>query len=381
MLIRKMYNAESTDPASSSQPSIAELMAKQGAMTDNNKVIIPNVSKAREEAKAEESKAVESTNETSTQVESQAPETSKNESDKEPVKWQEVLRHQQPEEILKELGYSEDTVGFVRELKDIDPKMIQFLNKWKTDGGESLKEYLNEMTTDYSQMPSEEVMRRQLKEDYPKASEKQIDAIFKREIVDKYNLDSVDDDLVEEGKLLLDAVAEKYRSKLTEKQQEYLLPKYTQEQDNSEEVATQEFEKYKNTVVGNQLTQDLLQNKRLSIGEGDEKFNYSVQNPQAIVENLFDSNAWASKMFDIVKGSDGSDQYIPNMEKQLLVSAILEDHKGFLKEMAKYYKSVGGKAISDSLDNPSPSGSSQPSKSPTEPKSIAEWMAKSGKLS
>ena len=190
----------------------------------------------------------------------------------------------------------------------------------------------------------------------------------------------MDEDLVEEGKLLLDAKAEMYRDKLVQKQQEYLLPQHTPKTDDSEERAQQEFENYKNNLLGSQLTQDMMQNKRLSIGEGDEKFNYPLTDPNSVVNNLFDSNAWSNKLFEVQKDANGNEQFIPNIEKQLLISAILEDHKGFLREMAKHYKSLGGKATIDSLDNPSPIGGSAPTKAAVEPKSPAEWMARNGRL-
>jgi len=380
-MIRKMYNSDAQGQEGGGQQSIASLMAQQGRMTENDKVIIPNVS-GRSEVKAEEqsSSAVEpksaaSANEV--QPQSQVPETKSD--NKEPVKWQEVLKNQQPDEILKELGYSSESVSFMSKIKDADPKILHFLDLWKTDAN-AFKDYVSEMNADYAQLSSEEVMRRQLKEEYPKASEKQLEAIFKRDVVDKYNLDSADDELVEDGKLLLDAVAEKYREKLVEKQKELLLPSHVQEQINQEELAKKEFENYQNTLLNSQMTKELLQNKILSIGDGEDKFNYSLSSPEAVVNNLFDSNSWANKMFDIVKDANGVEQFVPNIEKQLLISAILEDHKGFLKEMSKHYKSLGGKSFSDSLDNPSNSGNYSPSKPATEPKSPAEWMAKSGRL-
>jgi hypothetical protein len=376
-----MYNSDAQGQEGGGQQSIASLMAQQGRMTENDKVIIPNVS-GRSEVKAEEqsSSAVEpksaaSANEV--QPQSQVPETKSD--NKEPVKWQEVLKNQQPDEILKELGYSSESVSFMSKIKDADPKILHFLDLWKTDAN-AFKDYVSEMNADYAQLSSEEVMRRQLKEEYPKASEKQLEAIFKRDVVDKYNLDSADDELVEDGKLLLDAVAEKYREKLVEKQKELLLPSHVQEQINQEELAKKEFENYQNTLLNSQMTKELLQNKILSIGDGEDKFNYSLSSPEAVVNNLFDSNSWANKMFDIVKDANGVEQFVPNIEKQLLISAILEDHKGFLKEMSKHYKSLGGKSFSDSLDNPSNSGNYSPSKPATEPKSPAEWMAKSGRL-
>ena len=382
MNIRKFYEADQAEGGSQEPVSIAAMMAKEGTMSHSEKLQMPSVGRG-EEPKAAEPTPVETTNvENVAQGESEPPISAKVEeqaSTQVQTQWQEVLKQQQPEAILKELGFDDSAVGFLKELKEVDPKMVQFFNMWKSDG-DSLKDYLQEITTDYSQMPSEDVMRRQLREEYPKATEKQLDVLFRKEIVERYNLDSMDEDLAEEGRLLLDAKAESYREKLIKQQEEFQLPNYASSASESEANAQKEFDNYKQNLISNQLTQELLQNKRLTIGEGDEKFSYNLTNPNNIVNNLFDSNAWANKLFDIQKDSQGNEVFVPNVEKQLLVSAILEDHKGFMKEMAKYYKSLGGKATIDSLENASPSGSSAPSKPASEPKTPAEWMARSGRL-
>jgi hypothetical protein len=378
MNIRKFYEADQAEGGSQEPVSIAAMMAKEGTMSHSEKLQMPSVGRG-EEPKAAEPTPVETTNvENVAQGESEPP-ISANVGAYELPQWQEVLKQQQPEAVLKELGYDDSAVGFLKELKDVDPKMVEFFNIWKSDK-ENLKYYLEEITTDYEQMSSEDVMRRQLREEYPKATERQLDVLFRKEIVERYNLDSMDEDLVEEGKLLLDAKAESYREKLMQQQEEIQLPQYVNSASESEMRAQQEFENYKQNLISNQLTQELMQNKRLTIGEGDEKFSYNLTNPNNIVNNLFDSNAWANKLFDIQKDSQGNEVFVPNVEKQLLVSAILEDHKGFMKEMAKYYKSLGGKATIDSLENASPAGGAAPSKPASEPKTPAEWMAKSGRL-
>jgi hypothetical protein len=330
MNIRKLYDAEpeAANQGGGEPQSIASLMAKQGKMSHENSPVVPRVepnvevkSEPKSETRTQEPTPVETTKESiESRVEPEAQKIAKEES--QANQWQEVLRQQKPEAILKELGFNEDAVSLLSELKEVDPKMAKFLNTWKTNG-DGIKDYLKEMTTDYSQMPSEDVMRHQLREEYPKATEKQLDVLFRKEIVEKYSLDSMDEDLVEEGKLLLDAKAEMYRDRLVQKQQEYLLPQYTQKTDDSEERAQQEFENYKNNLLGNQLTQDMMQNKRLSIGEGDEKFNYPLTDPNNVVNNLFDSNAWSNKLFEVQKDANGNEQFIPNIEKQLLISAIL----------------------------------------------------------
>ncbi len=378
MNIRKFYEADQAEGGSQEPVSIAAMMAKEGTMSHSDNVQMPSVGRT-EEPKAAEPTPVETTNVDNVAQGESEPPIQANVGAYELPQWQEVLRQQQPEAILKELGFDDSAVGFLKELKDVDPKMVEFFNIWKSDK-DNLKYYLEEITTDYEQMSSEDVMRRQLREEYPKATERQLDVLFRKEIVERYNLDSMDDDLVEEGKLLLDAKAESYREKLIQQQEQLQLPDYVNSASESEMRAQQEFENYKQNLISNQLTQELMQNKRLTIGEGDEKFSYNLTNPNNIVNNLFDSNAWANKLFDIQKDSQGNEVFVPNVEKQLLVSAILEDHKGFLKEMAKYYKSLGGKATIDSLENASPAGGAAPSKPASEPKTPAEWMARSGRL-
>ena len=44
-------------------------------------------------------------------------------------------------------------------------------------------------------------------------------------MVNAYNLNSMDEDELEEGKLLLEAEAEQFREKYIESQKEFLLPK------------------------------------------------------------------------------------------------------------------------------------------------------------
>jgi len=81
------------------------------------------------------------------------------------------------------LGYDENSVSFVKELKELDPKMVKFLDTWKNNG-DALQDYLKEAATDYATMPSEDVMRHQLREEYPKASEKQLEILFRKEVIE-----------------------------------------------------------------------------------------------------------------------------------------------------------------------------------------------------
>lgn len=382
-MTKKFYNTEleATGASSGSEPvSIAEMMAKEGKMSGNDGPAIPVVSRSDFQEPAQPSSSpVETTNEqpASTGYESSSDDNTNALGGETP--WSEVLRQQRLEDVLTELGYDEDSVHFMKELKDVDPKMVEILSRWKDDG-DSVIDYLKELSVDYGDMPSEEVMRHQLREEYPKATERQLEVLYRKEIVERYNLDSMDDDLVEEGRALLDAKAEAFRDKLISRQQDFLLPKYDKKVDDTEVRAQKEFDNYKSNLLQDQLTRQLLETKRLTIGEGEDKFNYAISDPQSVINNLFDSNEWASKLFEIKVDSEGNEQYVPNIEKQLLVSAILNDHKGFLREMGKYYKSMGGKATIDSLDNPKPFDSAGAPGYSTEPRTPAEYMARYGRL-
>jgi len=380
-MFKKFYNLEESDAGSTSAQegsSIAALMAKEGTMSHNNALDVPLVTRNETAAMQDDKATSVETTTVADRVEQEVV-TDKSSNEIPSQSWQEVLRQQNPEEILKELGYDESSVSFVKELKELDPRMVKFLDTWKNNG-DALQDYLREAATDYATMPSEDVMRHQLREEYPKASEKQLDILFRKEVIEKYNLDSMDDDLVEEGKMLLDAKVEKFRDKLIDRQKEKVLPDYKSQANELDQRAKQEFDSYKATMISNDLTKELMSNKRLSISEGDDKFNYPVANPESVLNNLFDNNAWTGKLFDIKMDASGNEQYVPNVEKQLLISAILEDHKGFLREVAKHYKSLGGKATIDSLDNPRPTGNVTPSKSQSEPRTPAEYMARHGRL-
>jgi hypothetical protein len=287
-------------------------MASQGKMSHNEQPDIPVVSRQDMSSESyQDASPVETTNDASYEVEEfRVPSTY--EETPNSTNWQEVLRQQRPEEILMEMGYDEDSVHLMQELKDVDPKMVQILTNWKNDG-DSVVEYLKELVTDYAEMPSEEVMRRQLREEYPKASDRQLDILYRKEIVEKYNLDSMDEELVEEGKLLLDVRADSYREKLVQQQQEKLLPKYEKKVDDTEIRAQEEFSSYKSNLLQDNLTRSLLETSVLSIGEGDDKFNYRIGDPQDVVNSLLDSETWAAKLFDVQVDSNGSEKYVPNI--------------------------------------------------------------------
>lgn len=390
--ISKFFDVAVPEPSGGVVPTnnIASLMASQGTVNNGQVGIAEPVNittETKDEKPTTSTEAVPAATATSASndapVKSETPSQPEvpTEAPKPPIaaeqpkvpSLQEVLKNQQPDTVLKELGFDDNLVKFLSGVKELDPKVLNFLNTWKE--GKDVTSYLREWTTDYEKMSAEDVMRHQLQKDYPGANPAQLEALFKREVVKAYSLDSDDPDELAEGRLLLEARADKSRSALIESQKNYLFPAPPEpkapEPDTSAQQAQQEFEVYKSKIEGNPYTKEIFANNKISVGEGEDRYNHPV-NPQKLTEVLYSQEAWQKSMFH----EDGS----PDVETQLLVATILTDKKGFISEFAKHYKSLGGKSAIEPIENASKPDGSAPSPTEIIPKTPAEAMARHGVL-
>ena len=393
LLFRKFLDPQVAEP--SQDNSIAHFMATQGVMNSSSEMVATPVTITE---KKEETKQAQETTPAETAISNPPPasntsETPKPAEEAKPVQeqivqerieqpsWQEVLKSQQPDTVFKELGFDDKMVKVVSQMKDLDQNVIGLIEAYKE--GRHV-DYLRELTTDYSKMSAEEVMRHQLRQDYPTASSQQLEALFKREVVKAYSLDSEYEDEKAEGQLLLEARADKHRAALIGNQQKYLIPKFTEPQrqsevvDNTMEEDVKKFEVYRSQFNDNQYTKDIFANKSISIGEGDEKFTYKVD-PNRIVKVLFNGEEWMSKMSEVKDNPDGSRSFSPNAKKQFLVGMVAEYGEDFLIEYAKHFKSLCGKSAIDPIENAKPLDASNASASQKGFETPAEAMAKAGR--
>lgn len=397
----KFYNIDAPDVPST--PSVASLMAtggifsQEGASADIPDVLNKEVQ--NEPPPVTEPQNVEPTTEipnaaqASNETPIAAPEpvtATPAPIEQEPVQvqtWQEVLRNQQPkaEEVLQNLGYDANAVGLAKELQE-NPTMLAFYNHWKSNGDVSA--YLRELNTDYNKMPAEEVMRHQLRKEYPKASEAAINAIYEDEVIDKYRLDpeKYTEAEVERGRLLLEAKADRHRDDFVENQKQFLIPKPPEPKpevvDNSiAERQQQEIESYKRTVNSSAYTQNILTNKSLTIGEGPDAFKYPIEKPQELLETLFDDGKWQETQFDIVRNADGSlKSATPKIEHQLLVATVAKYGKAFLDEYANHFKSIGGRTAIAPIENAKEPVNQTATMSSPNPANAAAAMATQGRM-
>lgn len=400
-LLRKFYDAALEEPATqiaTEQPSIAELMAKHGVQNSSAEPIAQPIEKLEKKEETnevkEETPVATTTDPVKTELvkpESPAKEEPKEESkpqkvDEAPPKvqqWQEVLKSQQPDTVLKELGFDEKTVSILNELKGFDKidYFTNFVKSWKEGKADS---YLKELTTDYLKMSPEEVMRHQLREEFPKATEAQLNVLYKNEVVKKYNLDSEDDDEIKEGQLLLEAKADKYRDTLVERQKEKLLPPVPEpkaaEPDPHEEAVKNEQNRIRKNIEDNPYTKSILSSKELIIGEGEDEIKFPID-ADSVLDLVINGEPTGDYSFNIERNPDKSIKSLtPKVEHQILVQTVNKYGMEFIHEIVKKAKALGGEKAIKPIENAKPPEKTNASPSETAPKSPAEAMAKQGRL-
>ena len=144
-MIRKFYEADAADIAASNEPvetpsqsqesvSIAALMAKEGVKSigedmDANPIRLNTdgswesrsrkadapVAPTKAEAKSEQSQESSRSSESIREV----PQPQEEEELTSQTEWQELIKNQQPDEVLRALGFDEKAVSFIKELKEI----------------------------------------------------------------------------------------------------------------------------------------------------------------------------------------------------------------------------------------------------------------------
>lgn len=393
-LFRKFFDTNAPESgAASATPSIASLMAKHGVFNNSETPVAAPINTENKETPAPASTATPATGtaqsaETGNSESLSSTEPKKEESKKEDdppkeVSWQEVLKSQQPDTILKELGFDEKTASFLKGKKGFDEKIINFITHWETNNGDVTR-YLQELTTDYTKMPATEVMRHHLRREYPKATDKQIDVLYKKQVLDNYKLDSnlYTEDEVAEGQLLVEAVAEKHRDQFVSEQQQFLMPKPSQKEEGPDleaQEAKSLFDSYSKTISEQSSIKELLSAKSLAVGEGDERYNFPVPFAGEIVEDIVNTLATNIHLGRLNKGNIS--QITPEViQNEILSRAFSKNPQAFISAIAEHYKTIGGKKIIEPLENASPTNASQAAKSEAAEASPAAAMAKGGKI-
>lgn len=200
-----------------------------------------------------------------------------------------------------------------------------------------LTPYLQAKTVDFTQMSDEEIVRRNLREQYSDLSEKAFDRLYKQKVSDAFKLDA--DEWGEEdselGRELLKSEAAKLRSQYQQWQQSFVAP---EPEDN-----TQLLQQFEQEVRSNALTQSLLSDRKISIKTADGEFNYEI--PQA--ESLLDMTVDNDKFFS---------QFAPNGQldyaKWYKTAAYSQNPELFERALINYGKTLGRSEVTKEIKNP-----------------------------
>lgn len=327
--------------------NVAELMAKEGVKTEEGITAeVPNINTEPQVPPEEGKEEVETTPVVQATEEPKPVEVPKPEpvipvaEQPKPVEvdWKEVLKKQPEVEVYKHLG--------------LDEKMINFLARWK--GGEDMREYLEAASTDYTKMSPEEIMRRYYQREFSGISPEDFEEIYRMKVTEHFKLDAdvFDEKEVRRGKLMLNYEADKIRQDFIKRQQDLMLSKPPEPQvpeDNSAAIEAEHQKavgQYRDFVQRDAFTQTLLNKKLMTIGDGEDAFNYEVPDPQTYLDILYDSGKWSSKLYN----QDGT----PNVKKQLLLAAIANDDNTFFTNYAKHHQRIGAKNAIEPIENASP---------------------------
>src|SRR6266700_2939434 len=212
--IRKFYEVATPD----APVNIASIMAKSGIKTDADPVEIPNI--------ITETKKVEATQvpvkvETTVPVAVAPAETPPPPTNPAPVQvqnipepipevkpldWKEVLKSHNPDqgEVMKAIG--------------LDEKMVGLFNTWRTTG--DVRKYLEAVSTDYSKMTAEDVMKHYLQQKFPEFSNEDFQELYRAKVIEQYKLDPTmfEEKDIKLGKILLQADAKEIRENLMRQQ-------------------------------------------------------------------------------------------------------------------------------------------------------------------
>lgn len=212
-----------------------------------------------------------------------------------------------------------------------------------------LTPYLQAKLVDFNGMSDEDVMRRNLREQYPDVSDKAFDRLYKQQIVDKFKIDADEwgEDDAELGRELLKSEASKARQKYIDWQNGFKAPEPVQsqeaEQGNAEvEEALRQFEQ---SVRSSQLTNQIMNDKRIGFKIGDSEFNYEVQDAQSLVDMTLDNN----KFFQQFAAGEGQLDY----SKWYKTVAYSQNQEQFEKALVNYGKTLGREEVTKEIKNPS----------------------------
>jgi len=206
-----------------------------------------------------------------------------------------------------------------------------------------LTAYLQAKTVDFNKMSDEEILRRELREQYSELSDGAFERLYKQQVVDKYKLDpdewSEDDAQLERE--LMKVEASKLRSKYVEWQNGFKAPE--PEPTDADKQMAEQMARFEQEVKTNPLTKGLVENKKISLKTQDGEFNYEVE-PNALLDMTLDNDRFFAQ-FANDKGELDYDRWYK-------VAAYSNNPEQFERSLINFGKTLGRQEIAKEIKNP-----------------------------
>jgi len=251
--------------------------------------------------------------------------------------------YDQVEELKARLEGGETAASGSQEMDDFIKGLVEYYNETG-----DVSAYIEAKNVDFSSMSDLDVVRHNMRRQYSDMSEKNFERLFRREVVDKYQLDAsrYDDEEVELGEELLKTEASKLREDLIENQKRFKAPeREAQPQVDSTAQAQEVLAQWESTVKSAAETQSILNDGRVIIEYGGEPFAYEIDNPQSVVDMTVDNN----KFFQLFQNEGGQVDY----SKWYKVMNYALDPDTFERSLILHGKNLGGKEVVSEIKNPS----------------------------
>jgi hypothetical protein len=205
-----------------------------------------------------------------------------------------------------------------------------------------LAPYLQAKTVDFTNMPDEEILRRNLREEYQDLSDKAFERLYKQQVTDKFKLDA--DEWGEEdselGRELLKVEASKLRNQYLDWQNNFAAPEPQPYYDQTAEM----LQKFETEVKNSEFTKGFLGSKTLTIKTSDGEFNYEVPQADSVIDMTIDND----RFFSQFAGDQGQLDYA----KWYKTVAYSQNPELFERSLINYGKTLGRSEVTKEIKNP-----------------------------
>lgn len=262
------------------------------------------------------------------------------------------------ESIWQTLGYEtadalKEDFGKLSRFKDVadDEYINSALDFYRRSG--DLTDFVSAKSVDWEKMPAEDVLRHNLRKQYPELSDKAFEKIYNQEVVQKFGIDpnDYDEEDIAINRELMEAEAKKIRQSEMEEQKKFGQPTAPKQQKEIEEMVNQ----WHQMVDSDPVFESLAETKKLEVKHGDQSFYFEVSNPKSAAEMAKDEQKFFSTLW-----KDGK---FDSRSWAMLVE-FAQDPQKFVRTLMNWGETVGvakaESAIAGVGEPPSPGKTSNP---------------------